>query len=245
MSQPGSVGPEKTVPAKKPISPARRIVSLILLAGVIGFGCVEVIPKWGYNAAVAKLEARTAEENKDLMTMQEAEALMGKAADGPAVDFRQNNFDFSKKTYTWNGLVWHYTVTAFYTKEKTTPHLHHYATEGKENEIELPKLQSAAAPEPKSKGGGVGSPTKSTRGTQGGTGTSSPSPPKAAPDTKSPPSAPGDKPAETKPEPSEKAATPKPNPPGDGAPKEKPASPAGDGSPTKPAADAPATKPLQ
>ncbi len=245
MSEPGSVGPEKTVPAKKPISPARRIVSLILLAGVIGFGCVEVIPKWGYNAAIAKLEARTAEENKDLMTMQEAEALMGKAADGDAVDFRQNNYDFSKKTYTWNGLIWHYTVTAFYTKEKTTPHLHHYATEGKENEIELPKLESATVPEPKSRGGRGGSTAKGASGKQGGTGSGSTPPSKAATDGKSPPSAPSDKPAETKPEPSDKSATPKPNPPADGAPKEKPASPGGDASPSKPAADTPATKPSQ
>ncbi len=242
MSEPGSVGPEKTVPAKKPISPARRIVSLIVLAGVIGFGCVEVIPKWGYNAAIAKLEARTAEENKDLMTMQEAEALMGKEADGDAVDFRQNNFDFSKKTYTWNGLVWHYTVTAFYTKEKTTPHLHHYATEGKENEIDLQKLESATAPEPKSRGGRGGSTADGASGKQSTTATGSTPPSKTAPDTKSPPSAPSDKPAETKPEPSDKSATPKPSAPADAPPKDSPPAPSDKSSTPKPATDSPAPK---
>ena len=239
MSEPGSVGPEKTVPAKKPISPARRIVSLILLAGVIGFGCVEVIPKWGYNAAIAKLEARTAEENKDLMTMQEAEKLMSKTADGPAVDFTQDNYRFSKKTYTWNGLLWHYTITAFYTPEKE-PHLHHYATEGQE--VELPKLQKATGPEPKSRGGRGGSTPKGASGKQGGTGNGSTPSSKAATDTKSPPGAPSDKPTETKPEPSDKAATPKPNPPGDGAPKDTPPAPSDKSSTPKPATDSPAPK---
>ena len=35
MSEPSSVGPEKTRPPKKPISPARNIVGLIILAAVL------------------------------------------------------------------------------------------------------------------------------------------------------------------------------------------------------------------
>jgi hypothetical protein len=239
MSDPGSVGPEKTAAAKKPISPARRMVSLIVLAGVIVFGCIEVIPKWGYNSAVAKLETRTGDEDKGLMTMQEAEALMGKDADGPAADFRQENWSFSTKTYTWKGLLWHYTLTAYYTKEKE-PHLHHYETEGQK--VELARLHDAIT-SPDGKKGSGGTAKKGGTGKAGGKAAAAPPPSNAAPDSKSPSPAPSDKPAEPKSEPSDKAGAPAK--PSDSAPKDNPTPPSDKPASSKPATDPPAAKPSQ
>ncbi len=238
MSEPGSVGPEKTAPAKKPVSPARKIFSLIVLAGVIAFGCVEVIPKWGYTAAVAKLQARTAEEDKDLMTMQEAEKLIGKDADGSAVDFQEGSRTLAKKTYTWNGLLWHYTLTAHYSKEKE-PHLIEYKTEG----AEIPAQPTVTPPSvPATKGAGR-STTKGESGKTGGKAAAA-SPPSNAADSKSPSPAPSDKPTEPKSEPTDKAAAPsKPAAPSDSAPKDSPPSPSDKPASSKPAADPPTPKP--
>ena len=69
MSEPSSVGPEKTIPAKKPVSPARNIIGLIVLVGVLVFGWFEYSAKRGFNAAVTALEARTQDEDKGLMTV--------------------------------------------------------------------------------------------------------------------------------------------------------------------------------
>ncbi len=225
------------------------MTSLIVLAGVIVFGCIEVIPKWGYTSAVGKLEARTAEENKDLMTMQEAEKLIGKDPDGSAVDFQLGGRTLAKKTYTWNGLLWHYTLTAHYSKEKE-PHLIEYKTEG----AEIPQQPAptpgaapvAAATKTTSKGGG-GSGRKGGSGKGKGGGAATGSPPLGNVDGSiGAPAAPSDKPAEPKSEPTDKAAAPsKPAAPADSAPKDspKPASDKPDSS--KPAADPPAAKPSQ
>ena len=163
MSEPSSGGPEKTVPAKKPVSPARNIIGLIVLVGVLAYGAYEYSFKNAFNAAVAKLEARTLDEDKGLMTVQEAEGLMGKEPDGPAVDFKENDWTFAKKTYTWRGLLKQYTLTAYYTTEKNEPHLHHYETEG--TKVELPKAKTVTAPAGPSKGGGGGA-TKGSTGKQ-------------------------------------------------------------------------------
>src|SRR5262249_25067077 len=125
MSEPSSVGPEKPAPPKKAVSPVRNIIGLVVLLGVLVYGGFEIAATYGFNSGVAKLAARSENENLDLMTMQEAEALLGKDADGPAVDVTQNSVNYSKKTYTWSGLLKQYTLAAYYTKEKQ-PHLHHY-----------------------------------------------------------------------------------------------------------------------
>jgi hypothetical protein len=245
MSDPGFVGPEKTAAAKKPISPARRMTSLIVLAGVIVFGCVEVIPKWGYTSAVGKLEARTAEENKDLMTMQEAEKLIGKDPDSSAVDFQQGGRTLARKTYTWNGLLWHYTLTAHYSKEKE-PHLIEYKTDRAEIPQQPAPTPGAAPVTVKTRAtkGGGGEGKKGAPGKGGGAPTGSPPSAKAADDSKTTPAAPSDKPAETKSEPSDKAAAPsKPAAPSDSAPKDSPPPASDKPDPSKPATDPPAPKP--
>ena len=53
MSELSSVGPEKTVPAKKPVSPARNLIGVIVLVGVLVYGGFEVSAKRSFNNAVS------------------------------------------------------------------------------------------------------------------------------------------------------------------------------------------------
>ena len=90
MSEPGTVEPEKSVPAKKPISPVRNIVGLIVLAAVVVVGVIEYSAYFGHRWAAAALKARVENDEKDLMTMQEAETLLGNSGDAPAADDKGN-----------------------------------------------------------------------------------------------------------------------------------------------------------
>jgi hypothetical protein len=227
MSETAPVEPEKTVPAKKPISPARNIVGLIVLVAAVAVCVIEYSAYFGHRWAAAALKARVEEEEKDLMTVQEAEALLGKEADGPAVDFNEASYSFSKKTYTWRGLLKQHTVTAYYTKEKE-PRLHHYETDGSKFDLPNP------APTTSKKKGSGGQGTKQASEKKGGDGAGSAGPAKASPDSKAPPAAPTDK-----------AATPKPAPAGGPPPTEKPAVPGDKESTPSQATDPPATKPSQ
>ena len=55
MSEPSSPGPEKTGPPKKGVSPARNVIGVVVLAGVLVFGYFEYSAKSGYNAAMDRL----------------------------------------------------------------------------------------------------------------------------------------------------------------------------------------------
>ena len=173
------------------------------------------------------LEARSQDEDKGLMTVQEAENILGKQPNGPAVDFQDGLWHYTTKTYTWPGVLTHYTLTAYYTTEKDS-RLHHYETEGKK--VELPSTSTAPIPAKKK---GAAAP-KGESGKTGDTGTASAPQAKITPDSKSQPAPPSDK-----------VALPKTDPAGDPAPKEKPAAPSDKTSTPKPATDPPAAKPSQ
>ena len=134
MSEPSSVGPEKSSPPKKPISPARNIVGLVILAAVLVVCWFEYSAVLGFNAAVKALDARTKNEDQDLATVAEAESLLGKPADGPGEEFKEGVWNFTKKTYTWKGVLKQHTLTAYYTKEKDS-RLHHFETEGSKYDL--------------------------------------------------------------------------------------------------------------
>jgi hypothetical protein len=227
MSELNSVGSEKTVPAKKPVSPARNVIGLVVLVGVLVYGGFEVSAKRTFNNAVSALEARSQDEDKGLMTVQEAENILGKQPNGPAVDFHDGLWHYTTKTYTWPGVLKQYTLTAYYTTEKDS-RLHHYETEGKK--VELPSTSTAPIPAKKK---GAAAP-KEESGKTGDTGAASAPQAKITPDSKSQPAPP-----------SAKVATPKSEPAGDPAPKEKPAAPSDKTSTPKPATDPPAAKPSQ
>ena len=96
---------------------------------MIAFGVYEYSAKSGFNRAVTALDTRIEDEDKGLATVPEAEQLLGKEPDGPAVEFTEGAWNFNKKTYTWKGLLKNYTLTAYYTKEQDS-RLHHFLTEG-------------------------------------------------------------------------------------------------------------------
>jgi hypothetical protein len=125
MSEPSSSATGKAGAPKQPVSPLRNIIGLIVLAVVVVFGWLEYSAKSGYNAAVKSLDERSKVEDKGLMTLAEAEAMMNKAADDAGSDVQDGNVTFTKKNYTWKGVINSYTVAAYYTKQKE-PALHHY-----------------------------------------------------------------------------------------------------------------------
>jgi len=131
MSVPSSPGSATTRAPKKGVSPARNIIGLVLLLALAAVAWLEYSANFGYNGAVKALEARTQDEEKGLMDVQEAETLLGKSPDGPGIEVQDTDSGrtFTKKTYTWRALLKPRTLSAFYTKE-ATPHLHHYETEG-------------------------------------------------------------------------------------------------------------------
>jgi hypothetical protein len=129
MSDLSSAGKDKPGSSKKKVSPLRNGIGLVVLATVIVCGWLQYSAKSGYSAAVAALNDRMQQEDKDLLSEQEADSLFGKSPDGPGSDFREANRSFTKKTYTWRGLLKSYTLTAFYTKA-INPALHHFETEG-------------------------------------------------------------------------------------------------------------------
>jgi hypothetical protein len=129
MSDPSSSDAPKTGPPKKRISTTRNVIGLVVLIAVVVVGCWEYSAKIRYNRAVTALDARTRDESKELLTAQEAEALIGKSPASPGSDVQDNDQTFTKKTYTWRGLLKSYSLTAFYTKH-AVPRLHHFETEG-------------------------------------------------------------------------------------------------------------------
>jgi hypothetical protein len=222
MSEPSAVGPEKSTPPKKPISPARNIIGLIILAAVLVVCWFEYSAVLGFNAAVHALETRTENEETGLATVAEAEKLLNKEADGPAEDFNDGAWHFNKKTYTWKGLLKQHTLTAYYTREQDS-RLHHFETEGKK--YELNANQPVQVVEPRGGGGGM-SLSKGQGGRGGGNrggggegkskeGADSKGKQSETKDTATTPkpeTAPADKAGTSKSEPSDKAGTPKSEP---------------------------------
>jgi hypothetical protein len=183
MSDPDFSTDPKTSPPKKPISPARNIIGVILLVAVVGVGILQYAQLLGYNAAVKALDTRAQDENAELMTVQEAEGLLAKGPDGPGTDFDDGNFHFLKKTYTWSGLLKSYTLTAYYTKAKDS-RLNHYETDGA-------KLPPRPAAKPLPPGHSRSAPTKGASQTPKKPADTAEPKAKAAPDAAKP-----EKPAE-------------------------------------------------
>jgi hypothetical protein len=237
MSEPSAVGPEKTTPPKKPISPARNIIGLIVLAGVLVVCWFEYSAVLGFNAAVHALEARTENEDQGLATVAEAEKLLNREADGPAEDFTDGAWHFNKKSYTWKGLLKQHTLTAYYTKEQDS-RLHHFETEGKKYDLKANQPVQVVEPKgggmPLSKGQagrgggnrGGGGEGKSKEGADSKGKESEPKDTAAKPKAEP---APADKSGTPKPEPSDKASTTKGEPAADAAAKTKPAEPSDKG----------------
>jgi hypothetical protein len=209
MPDSSSTGPEKTSLPKKPISPARNMIGLIVLVVVVVIGYFEYSAYFGHKWAVAALNARALDEAKELMTIKEAETLLNKEADGPAEDFRDDVWSFDKKTYTWKGLLKQHTVTAYYTKEQDS-RMHHFESEGSKYDLKANRPPPTVAPTGE---GATVAKGQGGRGGGGGGGRGGGMPKsKTGSNSKGKNSAPGDKATTTKPEPSDKTGTTKPEP---------------------------------
>ncbi len=120
-------------PRKKKVSPARNVVSTILLIVFATVAALEFRGNYQFNRAVTAINARLpsqADEAKpnsklaEIPTREETEKIIGKAADGPAV----SEGGFEKATYTWRGAIRKHTLTAYY-QGKKKPNLVKISTE--------------------------------------------------------------------------------------------------------------------
>ncbi len=154
MSEPSSSAPNATTPAKPEVSPTRNLIGLIVLVVVLIVGGMQVIAVMGYSSAVKKLNARAAEETKDLMSEDEAEKLMGgKKPEGEGEKVQDGNYTFLKKTYTWTGPIKSYPIYAYYMTSQLGTSLHHFETEQEKYVAEKPPATPATPPQTKGAGG--------------------------------------------------------------------------------------------
>jgi hypothetical protein len=158
MSAPGSSGAGGGSAPQQGVSSTRNLIGLVVLIAVLVVGGIEIYAKYSYNSAVTALGKRLEDETKETMTVEEVESLLGKSPDGPASDVQDGAWNFTKKSYSWNGLLKSYTLTAFYTNAKDA-RLHHYETEGAKLKREQPSQLTptpgtAPPPSPPRKGEG-------------------------------------------------------------------------------------------
>jgi hypothetical protein len=124
MSEPISTATGKAGGPKKPVSPVRNIIGLVVLIGLLVVVWFEYSSYFGYRAAVSGLNKRMEDEDHGLMPLPEAEKLIAKAPDDAGTDVHDGPATYLKKDYTWKGIINTYTLSAYYTKEKE-PKLHH------------------------------------------------------------------------------------------------------------------------
>ena len=129
MSDPSPSPAETTGSPKKKVSPTRNLIGLIVLVVVLAVAGFQYAALIRYTVAVKALDARAVDDDKGLMTNQEADSLLGKAPDGPGSDFTEEGRNFTKKTYTWQGPLKSFTLTAVYTNGAAA-FLHHFETQG-------------------------------------------------------------------------------------------------------------------
>ncbi len=129
MSDPGPSPTENTGSPKKKVSPTRNLIGLIVLVVVLAVAGFQYAALIRYTVAVKALDARALDDDKGLMTNQEADSLLDKAPDGPGSDFTEEGRRFTKKTYTWQGPLKSFTLTAYYTNG-VAAFLHHFEAQG-------------------------------------------------------------------------------------------------------------------
>ncbi len=129
MSVPGPSPAETTGSPKKKVSPTRNLVGLIVLVVVLAVAGFQYAALLRYTVAVKALDARVLDDDKGLMTNQEADSLLGKAPDGPGSDFTEEGRSFTKRTYTWQGPLKSFTLTTYYTNGAAA-FLHHFEAQG-------------------------------------------------------------------------------------------------------------------
>lgn len=102
--EPAPSTPESTPappPPRKPVSPARNVISLVLLIGLLVAGGIQLLAVIGYNKAVARLQAiQSDDKTVSRPHRPEVETQIGKKTEGPGVVKGPERV----VTYTWQGL---------------------------------------------------------------------------------------------------------------------------------------------
>jgi hypothetical protein len=98
---------------KKKVSPARNAIGLVLLVAFSAVAYKEWDANRRSNAAIFKLNQVLANNEDDLLSMEQVEGLLGRGPDGPGVAEGQEK----KVTYTWRGVFRKYPVVAVYTNK--------------------------------------------------------------------------------------------------------------------------------
>lgn len=110
---PNAVNPESTPatpPPRKPVSSARKLISLVLLIGLLVAGGIQLLAVISYNKAVAKLQAILSDDTTVSRPHRpEIETRIGKKTEGPGVIKGPERM----VSYTWQGLRG-YEVKIFY-----------------------------------------------------------------------------------------------------------------------------------
>ena len=129
MSDPSPSPIENTGSPKKKVSLTRNLIGLIVLVVVLAVAGFQYAALIRYTVAMKALDARAVDDGKSLMTNQEADSLLGKAPDGPGSEFTEEGRNFTKKTYTWQGPLKSFSLTAYYTNGADA-FLHHFEAQG-------------------------------------------------------------------------------------------------------------------
>jgi hypothetical protein len=99
---------------KKKVSPARNAIGLVLLVAFSAVAYKEWDANRRSNAAIFKLNQVLANNEDDLLTMEQVEGLLGRGPDGPGVAEGRE----LRVTYTWRGVFRKYPLVAVYTGRK-------------------------------------------------------------------------------------------------------------------------------
>jgi len=95
---------------KRKVSPVRNAIGLLLL---VAFSAVAYL-EWDANrrssAGILRLNQALANEEEDLLSMEQVASLLGRGPDGPAVTEGRE----LKVTYTWRGVFRKYPLVAVY-----------------------------------------------------------------------------------------------------------------------------------
>src|SRR4051812_21775759 len=102
-------GTARPAPRKK-ISPVRNAIGVVLL---VSFSAVAFL-EWDANrrssAGILRLNQALANEEEDLLSMEQVASLLGRGPDGPGVSEGRE----LKVTYTWRGVFRKYPLVAVY-----------------------------------------------------------------------------------------------------------------------------------
>lgn len=111
--------PQQPIPKpRQRVSPVRNVIAAVVLLVLVVIAFFEYSAWWGVKQANQKLERVLGNEEGDLMSMEEVNALIGNKPDGPGVEGGEQ----LTVTYSWKGLLRKYTIYAIY-KRGSTPRL--------------------------------------------------------------------------------------------------------------------------